>query len=173
MAEKEIYQGKVWRYGDNIDTDIIIAARYLNTFDPQELAKHCMADLDESFAQNVKAGIAEGGYGMEQCISKTFDPSELRNEFKHQQYCSDRFNQKRSAEEEDREADDTAGLMGADRILHGDSLHDADLSAGQDHGQDQGCHNSESADLDKQKNHDSAEHCPLRRGIEHDQSGHA
>ena len=56
MAEKEIYQGKVWRYGDNIDTDIIIAARYLNTFDPQELAKHCMADLDESFAQNVKAG---------------------------------------------------------------------------------------------------------------------
>ena len=62
MAEKEIYQGKVWRYGDNIDTDIIIAARYLNTFDPQELAKHCMADLDESFAQNVKAGdIMVGG----------------------------------------------------------------------------------------------------------------
>ena len=62
MAKEEIFQGKVWRYGDNIDTDIIIAARYLNTFDPQELAKHCMADLDESFAQNVKAGdIMVGG----------------------------------------------------------------------------------------------------------------
>ena len=55
-------KGKVWRYGDNIDTDIIIAARYLNTFDPQELAKHCMFDLDESFARNVQAGdIMVGG----------------------------------------------------------------------------------------------------------------
>ena len=35
-------EGKVWRYGDNIDTDVIIPARYLNTFDPKELAKHCM-----------------------------------------------------------------------------------------------------------------------------------
>ena len=49
-------KGKVWRYGDNIDTDVIIPARYLNTFDPKELAKHCMVDIDESFAQNVKAG---------------------------------------------------------------------------------------------------------------------
>ena len=55
-------KGKVWRYGDNIDTDVIIPARYLNTFDPQELAKHCMVDIDESFAQNVKAGdIMVGG----------------------------------------------------------------------------------------------------------------
>ena len=54
--------GKVWRYGDNIDTDVIIPARYLNTFDPKELASHCMVDIDESFAQNVKAGdIMVGG----------------------------------------------------------------------------------------------------------------
>ena len=55
-------QGKVWRYGDNIDTDVIIPARYLNTFDPQELAKHCMVDIDESFAGTVKQGdIMVGG----------------------------------------------------------------------------------------------------------------
>jgi 3-isopropylmalate/(R)-2-methylmalate dehydratase small subunit len=55
-------EGKVWRYGDNIDTDVIIPARYLNTFDPVELAKHCMVDIDESFAPNVKAGdIMVGG----------------------------------------------------------------------------------------------------------------
>ena len=49
-------EGKVWRYGDNIDTDVIIPARYLNSFDPIELASHCMVDIDESFAENVKAG---------------------------------------------------------------------------------------------------------------------
>ncbi|WP_183859059.1 3-isopropylmalate dehydratase small subunit [Pectinatus brassicae] len=49
-------EGKVWRYGDNIDTDVIIPARYLNSFDPQELASHCMVDIDESFAQNVQEG---------------------------------------------------------------------------------------------------------------------
>ena len=55
-------EGKVWRYGDNIDTDVIIPARYLNTFDPKELAKHCMVDIDESFAPNVKEGdIMVGG----------------------------------------------------------------------------------------------------------------
>ncbi len=56
------HKGKVWRYGDNIDTDVIIPARYLNTFDPKELAAHCMVDIDESFAKNVKAGdIMVGG----------------------------------------------------------------------------------------------------------------
>lgn len=55
-------EGKVWRYGDNIDTDVIIPARYLNTFDPKELAKHCMVDIDKDFAQKVKAGdIMVGG----------------------------------------------------------------------------------------------------------------
>lgn len=54
MAEK--IEGKVWRYDDNIDTDVIIPARYLNSFDPQELATHCMVDIDESFAQKVEVG---------------------------------------------------------------------------------------------------------------------
>lgn len=55
-------EGKVWRYGDNIDTDVIIPARYLNSFDPKELASHCMVDIDESFAPNVQKGdIMVGG----------------------------------------------------------------------------------------------------------------
>lgn len=49
-------EGKVWRYGDNVDTDVIIPARYLNIADPLELAKHTMEDIDTSFAPNVKAG---------------------------------------------------------------------------------------------------------------------
>lgn len=57
-----VLEGKVWRYRDNIDTDVIIPARYLNTFDPKELAKHCMVDIDKDFAQKVKAGdIMVGG----------------------------------------------------------------------------------------------------------------
>lgn len=57
-----ILEGKVWRYGDNIDTDVIIPARYLNSFDPAELASHCMVDIDETFAQKVEAGdIMVGG----------------------------------------------------------------------------------------------------------------
>ncbi len=57
-----VLEGKVWRYGDNIDTDVIIPARYLNTFDPKELAKHCMVDIDPTFAETVKAGdIMVGG----------------------------------------------------------------------------------------------------------------
>lgn len=57
-----VLEGKVWRYGDNIDTDVIIPARYLNTFDPKELAKHCMVDIDKDFAQKVSPGdIMVGG----------------------------------------------------------------------------------------------------------------
>lgn len=48
--------GKVFKYQDNIDTDVIIPARYLNTTDPKELAKKCMVDIDEDFAQKVKEG---------------------------------------------------------------------------------------------------------------------
>lgn len=51
-----ILEGKVWRYGDNVDTDVIIPARYLNIADPVELARHCMEDIDTAFASNVKAG---------------------------------------------------------------------------------------------------------------------
>jgi 3-isopropylmalate/(R)-2-methylmalate dehydratase small subunit len=49
-------KGKVVKYGDNVDTDVIIPARYLNTSDPKELAAHCMEDLDKSFPERVKAG---------------------------------------------------------------------------------------------------------------------
>ena len=48
--------GKVIKFGDNIDTDVIIPARYLNTSDPSELAKHCMEDIDKKFVKNVKRG---------------------------------------------------------------------------------------------------------------------
>lgn len=57
-----ILEGKVWKYGDNIDTDVIIPARYLVTTDPKVLAAHCMEDLDENFAKNVQPGdIIVGG----------------------------------------------------------------------------------------------------------------
>lgn len=49
-------QGTVFKYGDNIDTDIIIPARYLNTSDSRELAAHCMEPVDEDFFKNVKEG---------------------------------------------------------------------------------------------------------------------
>lgn len=49
-------QGKTYKYGDNVDTDVIIPARYLNTPDAGELAKHCMEDIDASFATTVKPG---------------------------------------------------------------------------------------------------------------------
>ena len=55
-------QGTAIKYGDNIDTDVIIPARYLNTTDHSELAKHCMEDIDKEFVNKVKAGdIMIGG----------------------------------------------------------------------------------------------------------------
>lgn len=49
-------KGKVFKYGANVDTDVIIPARYLNTSDPVELAKHCMEDIDADFVNSVKTG---------------------------------------------------------------------------------------------------------------------
>ena len=49
-------QGKVFKYPDNVDTDVIIPARYLNTSDAKELAKHCMEDIDTSFVGKVQPG---------------------------------------------------------------------------------------------------------------------
>ncbi len=49
-------QGKVFKYADNVDTDVIIPARYLNTPDAKELALHCMEDIDKEFVKNVKKG---------------------------------------------------------------------------------------------------------------------
>ena len=55
-------KGPVFKYGDNIDTDVIIPARYLNTQSPAELAAHCMEDIDATFAQKVQPGdIIVGG----------------------------------------------------------------------------------------------------------------
>ena len=54
--------GTVIKYGDNVDTDVIIPARYLNTIDKKELASHCMEDLDTTFTSRVKPGdIMVGG----------------------------------------------------------------------------------------------------------------
>lgn len=51
-----ILKGKAWRFGNDVDTDLIIPARYLNTSDPKELAAHCMEDADPTFASKVKPG---------------------------------------------------------------------------------------------------------------------
>ena len=54
--------GAVWKFGDNVDTDAIIPARYLNMSTPEELARHCMEDIDPSFADKVQPGdIIVGG----------------------------------------------------------------------------------------------------------------
>jgi len=83
--------GRVWKYGDNVDTDAIIPARYLNLSDPRELAKHCMEGVDPEFAKGVRPGdvivaganfgcgssrehapLAIKGAGVSYVIAKTF-----------------------------------------------------------------------------------------------------
>ncbi len=60
-----IFNGKVIKYGDNVDTDVIIPARYLNTIDKKELASHCMEDLDKTFVSRVQTGdIMVGGFNF-------------------------------------------------------------------------------------------------------------
>lgn len=61
-----IVKGKVHKFGSDVDTDVIIPARYLNTASAQELAAHCMEDIDPDFVKNVKAGdiiVAEDNFG--------------------------------------------------------------------------------------------------------------
>ncbi|GAQ24441.1 3-isopropylmalate dehydratase small subunit [Tepidanaerobacter syntrophicus] len=61
-----IFKGKAWVFGDNIDTDVIIPARYLNTTDPKELAAHCMEDIIPDFTQKIKPGdiiVAGNNFG--------------------------------------------------------------------------------------------------------------
>lgn len=58
--------GMVFKYGDNVDTDVIIPARYLNSSDPAELATHCMEDIDKEFVKKVNKGdiiVAEKNFG--------------------------------------------------------------------------------------------------------------
>lgn len=60
------FEGKAHRYGRDVDTDVIIPARYLNTSDPAELAKHCMEDLDPTFVSKVEPGdiiVADENFG--------------------------------------------------------------------------------------------------------------
>ncbi|MDR3331150.1 MAG: 3-isopropylmalate dehydratase small subunit [Synergistaceae bacterium] len=65
-GDKKILNGSAWVYGENVDTDVIIPARYLNTSDPALLAPHCMEDLDTGFAGAVKPGdiiVAGNNFG--------------------------------------------------------------------------------------------------------------
>jgi len=58
--------GKAYKYGDNVDTDVIIPARYLNTSDPEELARHAMEDIDADFVKTMKPGdviVAGSNFG--------------------------------------------------------------------------------------------------------------
>lgn len=94
------FQGKIWKFGDNIDTDAIIPARYLNTTDHAMLASHCMEDADPEFPKKVKAGniivggenfgcgssrehapIAIKGTGVSCVIAKSFARIFYRNAF--------------------------------------------------------------------------------------------
>ena len=61
-----VFNGKAIKYGDNVDTDVIIPARYLNTIDKKELASHCREDIDKDFVKKVNAGdimIAGNNFG--------------------------------------------------------------------------------------------------------------
>ncbi len=74
-----IIKGRVWVYPDNVDTDVIIPARYLNTSDPEELAKHCMEDIDESFAREVRKGdIIVAGYNFGSGSSREHAPIAIK-----------------------------------------------------------------------------------------------
>jgi len=93
-------RGRVWKFGDNIDTDAIIPARYLNTSDEKELAKHVMEDADRDFPSKVKPGdiiiagknfgcgssrehapIAIKAAGIKAVVAKSFARIFFRNSF--------------------------------------------------------------------------------------------
>ena len=70
---------KVWRYGDHVDTDVIIPARYLNTADHKELAAHCMEDIDAQFKHNVKPGdVMAAGWNFGCGSSREHAPIAIR-----------------------------------------------------------------------------------------------
>ncbi len=72
--------GYVHKYGDNVDTDVIIPARYLNTADHKELAAHCMEDIDKDFVKNVNSGdIMVGGANFGCGSSREHAPIAIKN----------------------------------------------------------------------------------------------
>ena len=72
-------KGTVFKYGDNVDTDVIIPARYLNAPSPEDLAKHCMEDIDVDFVKNVRAGdIMVGGANFGCGSSREHAPIAIR-----------------------------------------------------------------------------------------------
>ena len=74
-----MYQGKAFVYGDNVDTDVIIPARYLNAPTAEELAKHCMEDIDTEFVKEVKTGdIMVGGENFGCGSSREHAPIAIR-----------------------------------------------------------------------------------------------
>ena len=107
--------GKAFKYGDDVDTDVIIPARYLNTSEPNELAKHCMEDIDANFVNEVQTGdiivagenfgcgssrehapIAIKASGVSVVIAKTFARIFFRNAIniglpilEHPQFCDE------------------------------------------------------------------------------------
>jgi len=95
-----LFRGRVWKFGNDIDTDAIVPARYLNTSDPQELARHLMEDADQGFPDKVKSGdiivagknfgcgssrehapIAIKAAGIQAVIAKSFARIFYRNAF--------------------------------------------------------------------------------------------
>ena len=73
-------KGHVFKYGDNVDTDVIIPARYLNSFDAQELASHAMADIDPDFVKKVQPGdLILKTAGVSCIIAETFARIFYRN----------------------------------------------------------------------------------------------
>ncbi len=95
-----LIEGRAWKFGNDLDTDVIIPARYLNTFDPEELAKHLMEDADKDFRGKVKPGdvivagknfgcgssrehapIAIKAAGIQAVIAKSFARIFYRNAF--------------------------------------------------------------------------------------------
>ena len=72
-------KGKVFKYGDNVDTDVIIPARYLNSSAPADLAAHCMEDIDENFAEAVNEGdIIVGGKNFGSGSSREHAPLAIK-----------------------------------------------------------------------------------------------
>lgn len=74
------FEGNVIKYGDNVDTDVIIPARYLNTIDKKELASHCMEDIDKEFTSKVSEGdIMVGGANFGCGSSREHAPIAIKN----------------------------------------------------------------------------------------------